>query len=400
MNFIFSLLFFTKNESNNRKNIYRQISRQERGFLMSKRGENIYKRKDGRWEGRFAKGRKENGSIWYGSIYGRTYQEVKQRLYPLKIKYASLIQTTGRCATPLYKWGLQWVDELQKKVKPSTYSSYRYKLEHYIFPRIGEIELNQVTSSLLQELVDIWKKEGLKTSTIRVLFQLVKSCFSHAVKKGLLLVNPCQTVHLPKVEKRTVHSLTKGQQAQLVDVAKKMPLKKGLPTLLALNAGLRIGEIAAMTWENIDFESNTIAITHTYQRIPFYSIDGAKTQLIRQKAKTQASQRVIPMTQVIRKYLLQKKKRSYSPFVFSNGGRPCEPRLLTRYFQQLVKKANLSGVHFHQLRHTFATRCLERNRDIASISCLLGHASTQMTLDVYADSLIEQRVSVIQSLEK
>lgn len=183
-------------------------------------------------------------------------------------------------------------------------------------------------------------------------------------------------------------------------MARKAPKSRGIPILLALQSGMRIGEIAALRWHQVDFEANTISVEHTYQRIPFFHSTLQRTKLVYQEAKTGASKRIIPMTREIRQCLQRKKNTSKTPFVFSSGTHPCEPRLLTYYFHQLLRKANITGIHFHQLRHTFATRCLEKNYDVVSVSALLGHSSAKMTLDVYADSLIEQRLKIIRSLEK
>lgn len=197
-----------------------------------------------------------------------------------------------------------------------------------------------------------------------------------------------------------MHSLNKDEQGRLEEVARNASDYKGLPILMALQTGMRIGEIAALKWHQVDFESNSISVEHTYQRIPFFHSDVQRTQLVYQEAKTNASKRTIPMTREICERLKRKRQESSTPFVFSSGSNPCEPRLLTYYFHRMIRQAKLNGVHFHQLRHTFATRCLEKNYDIASVSALLGHSSAKMTLDVYADSLIEQRIKIIRSLEK
>lgn len=106
------------------------------------------------------------------------------------------------------------------------------------------------------------------------------------------------------------------------------------------------------------------------------------------------------MTQQLRASLLAYRKKSQGNYILEAKGKPCEPRLLTYYFHKVRSKACLDDIHFHQLRHTFATRCIESNGDIASISALLGHASTQMTLDTYADAKLEQRFQVISMLEE
>lgn len=366
---------------------------------MCRRGENIYRRKDGRWEGRYPIGREVTGKLKYRSIYGHSYQEVKQRLYPLRVKFTSVIDTKGNCTTPFYHWSLLWLDHIQVKIKRSTYSSYRYKLEKYILPYIGEQSLNQLTLGQLQDLVNTWEKANHSVTTIHLHFQIIKRCLEYAVRKGFLVSNPSYEVTLPKKQKQPIHSLNKREQKCLEQVARLEPNYKGLPILISLQAGLRIGEISALKWENIDLKNGIMKIEQTYQRIQLFQGESRKTQLILQDAKTASSKRKIPLTNELIKRLKEKKRKSESSFVFSTNSHPCEPRLLSYHFQRLIKKAKLTKKHFHQLRHTFATRCLERNHDISSISALLGHASTQMTLDIYADSLMEQREAVIHSLE-
>lgn len=262
---------------------------------------------------------------------------------------------------------------------------------------LGKTALNQLNAEKIQELIDLLHN-FLKPTTIQVIFQILKKSLSDAVKKELIEQSPCETVQLPKVMKHRIRSLSRKEQNKLEELAKKKPLNQGLPTILSLQTGLRIGEIAALKWEDIDFDAETIHVQHTYQRISRTA--GNRTELIYMGSKTVSSKRVIPMTQQIKQYLLKKQKHSSDGFVFSINGKPCEPRLLTYYFHQLRREANLEDIHFHQLRHTFATRCIESNGDIASVSALLGHSSTQMTLDVYTDALLEQRVKTIQKMEK
>lgn len=366
---------------------------------MSKRGENIYKRKDGRWEGRYSKGRTENGKIKYGYVYGHTYQETKQKLYPLKIKYQTLIQLHGRSAFPLYKWVNKWLQEIQGKVKPSTYASYQYKMDRYILPTLAENLLNEVDEDTINNLITQWQSLNLSSSTIRVLFQVLNNCLTYAVKKRILETNPCNHVILPVNEKIQVKALSKKEQDSLERVARQESSKKGLPILLSLQTGMRIGEIAALQWKNIDFEQNVIYVEQTFQRISYFNREKSQSQLVLSSPKTASSKRIIPMTKWVRKTLLSESKKQTGEFVFSVKGHPCEPRLINYHFQKIAKKAKVIGKHFHQLRHTFATRCVEKNRDIASVSALLGHASTQMTLDTYSSALIEQRMKIIQSLD-
>ncbi|MBO0451819.1 tyrosine-type recombinase/integrase [Candidatus Enterococcus murrayae] len=365
---------------------------------MSRRGENIYKRKDGRWEGRYQKGRTPDGKIKYGSVYGRSYQETKYKLYPLKIKYQRLISMHGTCAIPFYQWANHWLTTIRGTIKPATYASYDYKMIHFILPMLNDTYLNELDEAAIKGLLDSWKAKQFKESTIRVVFQELKSCLSLAVKQGYLVSNPCDQIVLPKQDKKRVCALSKKEQAMLERTLADTPLNKRLPVILALQTGMRIGEIAALQWKNVDFDSNVIHVEHTFQRIPSVDRGQKASELVLSSPKTSASKRLIPMSRRVRQELLKAREQRTGSFIISTKGGPSEPRLIGYHFHQLMKKAQLIGKHFHQLRHTFATRCVERNRDIASISALLGHSSTQMTLDTYSSALLEQRMKVIESI--
>lgn len=365
---------------------------------MSRKGENIYKRKDGRWEGRYKKGRKENGQLKYGYLYGPTYRDVKERLYAYKVKYQTLIQLNGESAISYEEWSARWLFRQQAQLKVSTYSTYVYKMTQYILPTIGKHSLNQLTSYSIQEMIDTWVQRGLKSTTIHVLYQIVKKSLSDAWIQNLICQTPCVNILLPKKKKTRAQALSRKEQVQLEKEAKKVPLYKGLPVLLALDAGLRIGEIAALKWENIDFDRRLIHIRKTYQRITL-GIGKRKTQLILDQSKTEESSRTIPMSIMLYKYLKKWVKKSPSMFVCSKKSTPSEPRLLTHYFHTIRRKIDLVTIHFHQLRHTFATRCIEANGDVSTVSRLLGHASSKMTLEVYVDSFLDSQKSVIQKME-
>lgn len=366
--------------------------------MMPRKGENIYKRKDGRWEGRYKKGRKESGQLKYGYIYGKSYSEVKEKLYSYKLKYQTIVQLHGESASTYEEWAFHWLIQRQETIKPSTYSTYLYKLKRYVFPTIGQLPLNQLTQNNIQELVYIWKKKELKASTIHVLCQIIKKSLSEACAIRMILQSPCQNIYLPKKKSPQPNALSKSEQNQLETTAKSFPLYKGLPVLLALNAGLRIGEISALKWEDIDLKNRRIYIKKTFQRIPLVS-PTQKTQLLLDSSKTDKSIRTIPMSFTVYKYLKKWQKKSISPYVCSNKNTPSEPRLITYYFHRIRAYCGLLDVHFHHLRHTFATRCIESNGDIASVSRLLGHASTKTTLDVYTDSFMEGRQQVIAQMD-
>ena len=364
---------------------------------MARKGENIYKRKDGRWEGRYKKGRKTNGQLKYGYVYGKTYTDVKYRLYPYKLRYQTMIQLHGESGFSYEEWSFVWMGQQQSEVKTSTYTTYLYKLQRYILPIIGQRPLNQLTSQQIQELILGWQQSGLSASTIHVLYQLVKKTLKDATEQQYLPHSPCVMIRLPKKKRTRVQAMTKEEQYTLESCAKKLPLHKGLSVLLALNTGLRIGEIAALRWSDIDLKQRMIHVTQTFQRVTL-ACGRQKTQLLMDRSKTESSDRLIPISARLYKYLNRWKKKALGLYVCSNTGTPSEPRLLTYHFHKLRKSCGIEHIHFHQLRHTFATRCIEATADIVSVSRLLGHTSTKTTLDIYADSMIESRVHVIDQM--
>lgn len=304
-----------------------------------RKGENIYLRKDGRWEGRYPKGRKSNGQLKYGYIYGKNYREVKQKLYPLRIRYQSLQKIQGTSTESFEEWTIEWLNEVQDDVKPSTLSSYYYKLTKYIFPLLRDIPLNELSLETGRAVLKNLQGK-LSRSTIQVVFRILNKCLNHAKKIGKINRNPFSDLKIPKAKQRKIRALTLTEQKKVMAVATKEKKGYGIPALLSLYSGMRIGEIAALKWSDIDFDTNLIYVNHTYQRIPTIE-SSRKTQLVLADSKTEASVRVIPISKTLRKLLLKHQKQSKGLFVFSTNGQPCEPRLLTYHFHQIRKKRSL-----------------------------------------------------------
>lgn len=369
------------------------------GVYTMRRGENIYWRKDQRWEGRYCKGKKENGKTKYGSVYGKTLAEVREKLYPLKVKYQLILKNQGKVTMSVYEWGHLWLAEAQETIKESTYANYEYKLTRYVLSVLGDCALNELDEASGEKLLDSLKQQQLSPSTIQSVFRITKQCINAAIRKKLLKENPFTQISLPKLVKKKHQVLTKREQKSLETAALAEKKGKGLPILLALHAGLRIGEIAALSWQDVDFDNNVLHVQGTFQRI-IGVFNGKKTQLIHSSSKTETSTRTIPMSQTLRRALSQQKKEATGEFVVSRKQQPVEPRLITYHFHKIREKVQLEATNFHQLRHTFATRCLESQGDIVSVSALMGHSSTQMTLDTYAASMIEQRIHVVNQMEK
>ncbi|MEO1770010.1 tyrosine-type recombinase/integrase [Candidatus Enterococcus ferrettii] len=361
---------------------------------MARRGENIYKRKDGRWEGRYIKGRKANGKIHYGYVYRRTFKKVREVLLKLKFNYQEIQANQGEYSGSVEDWLMYCIHQKKDQVKPSTLTTYQYKVEKYALPYIGEQPLRTLTKRTIQKWVEALEKSSLGSTTIHAVFKMIRRFLSQAFKEGYLKKDPCQEICLPAKVNKKVEPLTLQEQRKIEKVAAQEV--NGAPVLLALQTGMRIGELAALQWQDIDFSANLIHVRHTYQRI---LTAGQGTELQLGRPKTRASERVIPLAGGVKKWLLSLKQEENQSFVFQVKEHPMEPRLITYHFKQICKKAGVQDCHFHKLRHTFATRLLEKQGTIAGISALLGHSSTQMTLDIYTGSDLTERRKMLNRLE-
>lgn len=177
-----------------------------------RRGENIYHRKDGRWEGRYVKGRTLNGKVKYGYVYGRTLKEVRERLYPLKIQYQTYQEVRGMVSISFEEWCQYWLDIIRMEVKPTTYSNYKYKMTAYVLPIIGETSLNELTEKSGQKLLTALAEKKLRRSTIRVIFRIVLQCLNEAKRKSYITENCFSNIKSPKDKKQKISALNRKEQ--------------------------------------------------------------------------------------------------------------------------------------------------------------------------------------------
>lgn len=365
---------------------------------MTRKSENIYKRKDGRWEGRYIKGRKSEGKIIYGYIYGQKYTEVKQQLFQMKIlnqKYYLHPKQVLRSTDTFAAWAFNWLSEQKRIVKPNTYINYKSKLLNHLLPKIGQYILSEITEEYLQNLFDELQND-LSNASVNGVYRVLNTCLNAAVKEHLLAVNPLQNVRAARPQQQRVSAFSKAEQRKLESNA---IFEKDFPVIFSLYTGLRIGELTGLRWEDIDWVNQTLFVQRNLQP-QFVSEDSEAVIMQEGSLKTKSSQRIIPIGNQLFKNLKKWQKFNDSSFLFCNKkGDAIKPRTLRYRFEKLKERAGVSNLPFHALRHTFATRCIEQNVPITTISSLLGHQSVKMTLDTYTNSFLEDKRQAIDKLE-
>lgn len=363
---------------------------------MARKGENIYKRKDGRYEGRYIKNRTETGKIVFGYVYGKKYNIVKNKLTILKSQYSQTNRTQLVFQGKLADWLHQWLEyTVRRNVKVTTYAAYSVRVDKHIIPFLGHKKMNTLQTTDINDFIYHLQNKELSPTTIKGIITVLKHALNQAGKERYLVDNPCEDIVLPKNKNERVSALTIQQQRRLEKLA--LQEKRCSSVILALYTGMRIGEISGLKWTDIDFENNVIQVRRTILRVNC-SDSTQKTRLVLNSPKTETSRRDIPLAENLKEYLLENRCKANSEFLVSCKNSFAEPRVINYRFKKIMEKAGLD-IHFHVLRHTFATRCIEEGVDVATLSRLLGHSSVKMTLDTYTDSMWENRQIAISKLD-
>lgn len=361
---------------------------------MSRKGENIYRRKDGRWEGRYKCGFYESGKSKYRSVYARTYSEVKEKLAKLKVNNIDYTMSGNLTVKELFE---EWLSAIRLKVKESTYACYCMKVEKHILSEFGSIAYDKLTVKQIHDFIERKIKSGLSPKYVSDIIVVFKS-MSKYVSKIYNYRNPLVNVILPKIEKTEMRLLSESEQKKLYNLSFENADSTELSILLSYYTGLRIGEVCALKWGDIDFKNRVLTIRRTVQRIT--EKNGNKsTKLLISLPKSRSSLRTIPLPLFLLEILVKFKKEN-SVFVLSGTGNPVEPRTLQYRFKAFLRKADLPSVNFHSLRHMFATNCIEIGFDVKTLSEILGHSSVETTLNRYVHSSIERKTACMNLLHR
>lgn len=351
---------------------------------MSKRGENIYKRKDGRWEARYVKDILPDGSKKYASVYAKSYKEVKEKRTTAlsRIHIPSTKITQIICISELMQ---KWLERNKNNIKISTYIKYEAIVNNHIIPLLGKLPVAKITSDILQNFSNALLKKSLSKSTINDILLVLNMGLSFAESEYSYT---CVKAEFFSLQRNEMCVLSNTEQKTLVNyvVVKNDVFSFGI--LLALFTGIRIGELCALQWEDIN--DRVIKINKTMQRID------KQIQIL--PPKSQSSVRIIPIPKSL-DFLIENKRKLKGYVLERENGRFTEPRLLQMKFKKYTEECELYNVNFHALRHTFATRCVEAGFDIKTLSEILGHSDVKTTLNKYVHSSMEQKIINMDKLQ-
>lgn len=353
---------------------------------------NIYYRRDGRYEGRIFRGKRKNGKRKYQYFFGKTSEEVKR-----KISEVRRAERTQKCCTKSVAAIFQeWYPSIQYRVKESTAANYWLKVKKHILPAFGNREISSVTPSEVYEFMDSQKKDGLSARYIADILVLMKSIFKYAAKTYHIF-NPMDGIQLPKKKVPVIQLLDTQEQKKLQQYLVHHPSCTTLGVALSLFTGIRIGELCALQWKDINLKKRILTVSKTIQRIQNHT-GISKTKLVITDPKSESSKRAIPIPECLVAFL-QKFQGKAEEYLLSGHNKPIEPRTMQYRFAKILKNGKLPSIHFHALQHMFATNCIQLGFDVKALSEILGHSSVEITLNRYVHSSFAQKKAYMERVK-
>lgn len=352
----------------------------------------VYIRKDGRYEARYPYGYKEDGSINYKSVYGKTIDEVNlKRDIEIETKKNSndlLILDKSYLGYYINAW----LKSAKIRCKKSTYSNYQYMVNARIVSKFAKVKKKNITSEMVDSYTTDLLNQGLLPKTVKDIVVVIKQILNLA---GIKL-----DVSLPKIPKKEIQIFKIEEQVILERFLLDNINTTTLGIYFCLYTGLRIGELCALKWENIDIKNKKVKINKTITRIKNPSMNSdVKTVVVMDEPKSSSSIREIPIPDFIIP-ILRKISKDVIPtdFFVTGNGSFVETRTYFNRYKKILGKINLSNYNFHALRHTFATRCVEKGFDPKTLSEILGHSSVKITLERYVHPNYENKVKMMNQL--
>ncbi|MCD8021852.1 MAG: site-specific integrase [Lachnospiraceae bacterium] len=398
---------------------------------MSRHGENIRRREDGRWEARFvfrpAAAEKKVTKSFYGNTYGEAKEKRNTFIEEMNRKSADI--PVPRICPTLREVASGWLHTKQPDIKESTAARYSNVLILYIFPTLGDHTMDNLDSecvnNFLGSLLQHGRKskdsapsnpdtdslnpradksghhtqtKGLSAKTVADIKSILLAVCKYALMLKIISSIP-EFRKIPRTQTNT-EVLTAKEQSLLESILFNLKTPICLICILSLYTGIRIGEACGLQWKDIDLINGTISVTKTVLRITNTgNTRSGKTKVVIQTPKSLTSIRTIPIPDTIWDYLVQNKAEK-DIYLATGTTEYTEPRKCQYHFKKILKLANIRNYKFHALRHTFATRCIENGVDVKSLSEIMGHSSVTITMQRYVHPSLEMKRTQLNKLKK
>ena len=290
-----------------------------------------------------------------------------------------------------------WLADKQQYVKRSTYCAYSLLLSNHLKPVFAKEQ--DVTEELVQAFVLGKLQQGLSRNSVKDMLMVLKMVLKYAAKHGYMPWRQIDINFPTERRQNEVKTLSRVDQRRLMDHIQANFSFMNLGIYICLSAGLRIGELCALTWDDLDTDAGVVRISRTLQRI--YMKDKGCTEVIIGTPKSKNSVREIPLAKELQRFIKPLKKVVNGSFyVLTNSSSPTEPRSYRNHYRRLMQQLDLPLLKFHGLRHSFATRCIESKCDYKTVSVLLGHSSISTTLNLYVHPNLDQKKKCIERMFK
>ena len=344
-----------------------------------------YKRKDGRWECRISLG-SEGGHKKYRSFYGKTKEEAEFKM--VRACQSTVSDENAVTEMTVKELSLEWLVISKNRIKESTAANYQMKIEKHIIPAFGGMNAAMLKAKAVYDFMEEKLGNGLSARYVNDLMVVLKSIFRYAARE-YHINNVIDGIIMPKKSKPEINIMSKEEQNRLANYISNNCNTSTLGVALSQYTGMRIGEICALRWENIDIEKRVLTVRNTIQRVQCFE-GGSKTKVIIAEPKSQSSRRVIPIPDCIIPMLRDLKGKN-TAFVLTGTDKPIEPRTMQYRFKRILKNAGIGAYNYHVLRHCFASGAVELGFDVKTLSEILGHSSVQITLDRYIHTSMEHK---------
>ena len=292
-----------------------------------------------------------------------------------------------------------WKSDKKQYVKVSTFSAYALILENHLVPAFGQ--KTEISEKDVQEFVMQSLDGGLSQKTVHDFIVVLKMVVRFGARNGCDWKSDWALKFPTEQQKKELEVLSIDNHRRIMQYVRDNFSFRNLGIYICLSCGLRIGEICALTWDDVDVSEGVIMIRKTLERVSVIEGGERHTKLMLGTPKTRNSVRDIPMTREllqVMKPLVKIVNPKY--YVLSNAAKPLEPRTYRNYYMSLMKRIGVPALKFHGLRHSFATRCIESNCDYKTVSVLLGHSNIGTTLNLYVHPNLEQKKRCINKALK